>query len=78
MGTLKFPNMGTVYVGHWENDFFEGYGILYFNDQTEEQQKSSKGYYEGWFKNGKKHGMGTMVHLLYFFFFSIKLVLDRR
>lgn len=49
----KGKSKGVVYVGHFENDNFNGYGRITYPNFF-------KDYYEGEFKNGKYNGNGTL------------------
>ena len=49
IGIMKYEN-GTIYEGHWVNDYKEGLG-------AEKTQNNDK--YEGYYLKGKPHGQGT-------------------
>ena len=49
----KYKNQ-FIYIGEWKNDMREGRGV-YYNPLTKEK-------YEGYFKNGKAEGNGTVYY----------------
>lgn len=70
-GIFKNTSGKEIYNGDWQNDLFDGVGILYNStiDKLEEKwdYNNLNGIdkkwisYEGDFKNGKKHGLGILT-----------------